>query len=243
MILTGPSETRTLLCMMTTRDLILEQLADTICAVERPHTLRVGIDGLPASGKTTLADELVAPINARGRTVIRATGDGFHNPRPVRYQQGKGSPKGYYDDSFNHGALKECLLFPLGPGGNGQFRRARFNFRIDEEVDAPIEQARQSDILLLDGLFLHKATLRDHWDLTLFVDADFDVVTDRAATRDIAHFDDEQAVRDTFTQRFLPGHQLYFDIDTPKKRASIRIDNNDPGSPVVYDQRSATLGR
>ncbi len=227
--------------MMTTREHVLEQLADTLCAIEQSHPLRVGIDGLPASGKTTLADDLVGPIEARGRAVIRATGDGFHNPRAVRYQQGKGSPKGYYEDSFNHGAIKECLLLPLGPDGDGRFRRARFNFRIDEKVDSPLEQASRNDILLLDGLFLHKTLLRDHWDFTLFVDADFEVVTNRAATRDIAHFDDEQAVRESFTLRFLPGHELYFDLDTPKERASVRVDNNDPLSPVVTPRRSDTL--
>ena len=45
-----------------------------------------------------LADELIEPLRARGRSVIRASIDGFHNPREIRHQQGRDCPKGYYED-------------------------------------------------------------------------------------------------------------------------------------------------
>jgi hypothetical protein len=40
--------------------------------------VRVAIDGVDGVGKTTLADELVAPLQLLGRDVIRASIDGFH---------------------------------------------------------------------------------------------------------------------------------------------------------------------
>ena len=80
--------------VLTTRLQILEQLAGLIVAIGRPHPVRVAIDGVDAAGKTMLADELTPLIEARGRPAIRASADGFHNPRVIRYRRGADSPEG-----------------------------------------------------------------------------------------------------------------------------------------------------
>ena len=56
------------------------------------------------------ADELAAVLRDRGHTVIRASVDGFHNPREIRYQRGRQSPAGYYLDSFDYDRLRRVLL-------------------------------------------------------------------------------------------------------------------------------------
>jgi len=66
---------------------LLEQLADRIAGLaDRIAGLAgraiVATDGVDGSGKTTFADALALPISRRGRAVIRASVDGFHNPRP-----------------------------------------------------------------------------------------------------------------------------------------------------------------
>jgi uridine kinase len=105
------------------RPSLLEMLADRIAAEARPHPIRVGIDGADGVGKTTLANELVEPLRRRGLPVIRASIDGFHQPRHVRYRLGRGSPEGYFRDSFDYDALTSGLLRPLGPGGSLRYRR------------------------------------------------------------------------------------------------------------------------
>ena len=45
-----------------------------------------------------MAEEVGEALRRRGRTVIRASIDGFHRPRAERYRQGEDSPKGYYED-------------------------------------------------------------------------------------------------------------------------------------------------
>ena len=84
-----------------TRDAFLEALCDHIGGARPPHPARIGIDGVDGAGKTSLADELVRPLEARGRSVIRASVDHFHNPRAVRYAAGRQSPEGYFQDSFD----------------------------------------------------------------------------------------------------------------------------------------------
>jgi uridine kinase len=82
------------------RSQAIEKLAREIARVRRPHPARVAIDGVDAAGKTTLADELVKPTEALGYKTIRASIDGFHNPRKIRYQEGRNSPEGYYPPLF-----------------------------------------------------------------------------------------------------------------------------------------------
>src|SRR5438034_1205075 len=146
----------TITCRRSAR---LERLADLISAVQRPHPVRVGIDGVDGAGKTMLADELVAPIQRRGRPVVRSSVDFFHRPRAQRYQRGRHSPEGYFLDSFDYGGLKAALLNPLGPAGSRRFCRRLFDHRINLPVDAVREQADAEAVLLFDGIFLHRPEL------------------------------------------------------------------------------------
>src|SRR5438045_8514299 len=101
---------------------MLDRLADALVAVERPHPVRVAIDGRSAAGKTTLADELAEAIAQRRRPAIRASVDDFHRPAEERYIRGRLSPDGYYLDAFDYPAVRTALLLPLGHGGS---RRSR----------------------------------------------------------------------------------------------------------------------
>lgn len=56
-----------------TRNQLLEHLADLINQIDCTHPLRVAIDGVDAAGKTILDDELVRPVEKRGRPVIRTS--------------------------------------------------------------------------------------------------------------------------------------------------------------------------
>ncbi len=82
---------------------------------------------LMLQGKTTLANELVTPLQKKGRHVIRSSIDGFHNPRHIRKRQGNNSPRGFYEDSFNLIAIAECVLIPLGPEGDLRYKSGQFD--------------------------------------------------------------------------------------------------------------------
>jgi adenylylsulfate kinase-like enzyme len=48
-----------------TRDELLFRLAEAVRSVTIAHPTRVAIDGIPAAGKTTLADELAVVLRAQ----------------------------------------------------------------------------------------------------------------------------------------------------------------------------------
>lgn len=57
------------------RQKILLYIARRIHKLDLDHPVRVAIDGLDTSGKTTFSDELVRPLTQIGRPVIRASVD------------------------------------------------------------------------------------------------------------------------------------------------------------------------
>jgi len=213
-----------------TRAELLARLADFIVSVKRPHPVRVAIDGVDGAGKTALADELVTPIEDRGRRVIRASVDGFHRPRLERYTRGADSPEGYYHDSFDYRVLRAVLLEPLGPGGSRQYRRAVFDFRSDSPVREPIRNASADSVLLFDGVFLLRPELNDCWDYRVFVRVDFDVALRRMSHRDQALFGSADATRARFRVRYMPGQRIYLKTVRPRQRADVVVDNNDPAN-------------
>jgi hypothetical protein len=93
-----------------TRDEVIGRLAEAVGSVTVAHRTRVAIDGPPAAGKTTLADELAVVLRSQGRDVIRATMDDFLFPRAQRYPSGEYSAEGCYFDTYDYGALNRVLL-------------------------------------------------------------------------------------------------------------------------------------
>ena len=208
---------------------LLSVLSEKIASLDRPHPIRVGIDGVDASGKTRLADELVEPLEARGRPVIRASIDGFHNPRKMRYRNGRFSPSGYFNDSFNWQAVRELLLQPLGPEGSLVYCPAIFEHCSDSPIHSPLGVAKPNDILLFDGIFIQRPELRGSLDFIIFLDVDFQVNVARMAVRDGVNPDQD----DPLVQRYVGGQQLYFETCQPQQQADVVIDNNDWSNPIL----------
>ena len=220
--------------ILSRREQFLAHLADLILRVERPHPLRVAIDGIDAAGKTTLADQLVAPIEARGRSVLRTSIDGFHRPRAERYRRGPDSPEGYYADSFDYDTLLEVLLLPLGPGGNRQCRLKTFDFRTDTPIHESPQSVSEDAVLILDGVFLLRPELNPTWDCRIFVQVEFEVALQRALQRDQHLFGSAQAVAVRYRQRYFPAQRIYLEAVKPYCLADVVVDNNNLKTPTVY---------
>lgn len=207
-----------------TRVRALEQLASLLVAVERPYPVRVAIDGRTAAGKTTLADELVAPIARHRRPAIRIQIDDFHRPRAERHRRHDLSPwQRYYLDSFDHPAIRAALL-PLGPGGDQRYRRARF--------DA---------VVLADGVFLCRPELDDLWDVRIVVAIDADESLRRGPPRDQAWVGSVETAAQRYRTAYIPGEDHYLATARPHERADVVIDNRDPASPRLLYRGRADL--
>lgn len=221
---------------MTTRDEMLNGVAARLVKLVSANTVRVGIDGVDAAGKTTLADELGERLRALGRPVIRSGIDHFHNPREIRYAKGPESPDGYYEDSFDLDGLIEKLLRPLGPGGTGRYQAAHFDHRRNLPVDCPERKAAPAAVLLFDGIFLLRPRLRPYWDYRIFLKVGFDVALARSLQRDLPPGGDPAKLAQRYRSRYLPGQQRYLAECEPELHADLIIVNNDPSNTFVSDR-------
>jgi uridine kinase len=212
----------------------LTELADAVLAVERTHPVRVAIDGCSAAGKTTMADELAEVLRARTeREVIRAGIDYFKRAVELRTAYPVESPESYYYDMWDHDAIRERLLVPLGPGGDRRYTTAVRELSARSAIDLPIQMARPDAVLLADGAFLQRPELDDHWDLRIYVQVGFDVVLHRGTERDKAWMASAEAARQRYLNRYIPGERLYVDQVNPRSRAQLVIDNEDPANPTI----------
>lgn len=213
------------------RALAVGRLAELLTATELEHPVRVAVDGVDGAGKTTLADELADAVTARGRPYIRASIDGFHRPRAERYRRGRSSPEGYYEDSFDLDAFRRELLEPLGPDGDRRYRVAIFDHRSDAHVSVPVAVAPPNAIALVDGIFLLRPEIADHWDLAIFLSVRPERGAGRALRRDRDLTAEDAAA--LFRTRYLPAQQHYLRSVRPHERADVVVLNDDPEHPEV----------
>ena len=211
------------------RSELIRRLAATVGAVPTTHPLRVAIDGPPASGKTTLADELALVLRAQDRHVIRATIDDFLFPRAHRYRRGQYSAEGCYFDAHNNAQLRRVLLDPLGPGGDRRFQPTVYDHDTDTPSSPPPTTAHADAVLLFDGVFLLRPELIDRWDLRIFVSVPFEQTVERARDRGTAPAGstlDTAAIERSWRHRYIPAQQLYFATARPTDHADVIVYND-----------------
>ncbi|WP_433222826.1 cytidylate kinase family protein [Dactylosporangium sp. CS-047395] len=208
---------------MSTRDEVVARLAAAVGSIDAGHPTRVAIDGPPAAGKTTLADELAAVLRAQGREVIRASIDDFLFPRARRYRRGEFSAEGCYFDTHDHQSLNRVLLDPLGPGGDRRFQVAVYDPQADIVLSPPRNSASVDAVLVFDGVFLQRPELFDRWELRVFLSVAFDKTVDRAVLREQAISSRAQVER-RWRERYIPAQRLYFARVAPAERADFVVE-------------------
>jgi uridine kinase len=221
------------------RDRLVELVAAAIPPAAGMDCVRVGVDGVDGAGKTCFADELAGALSRRGRPVVRVRVDDFHHVRVVRYRRGRGSPSGFWLDSFDYDRLWAEVLIPLGPGGNRRYRPAGHDLVSDQVLRPPLIEAPAGAVLVVDGLFLHRAELAGAWELSTFLDVGFDETARRMASRDGSEPDPEHPS----LARYVLAQRRYLAERRPYQRADIVIDNTALAAPVLVSLRALPAAR
>ncbi|HDR7778365.1 TPA: hypothetical protein QCY06_004106 [Bacillus tropicus] len=216
----------------------IKEIIDRILTLKLTHPIRVGVSGITASGKTTFANELAEEIKKRGLPVTRASINDFHNPRLIRYAQGKESAKGYYEDAHDYTAFKERLLKPLGPNGNLQYETISHNLITDIPVyNTPIF-AQPNMVLIVDGTFLLKKDYAYLFDYKIFVDTNFEIARKRGAKRETEAFGSYKEAEKMFLNRYHAACKMYIEEHNPKDCADVVFRNSDLAkSELIFQER------
>ncbi|KEK24639.1 uridine kinase [Bacillus gaemokensis] len=199
--------------------------------LDRP--LRVAVSGITASGKTTFANELQKEMQLQGRKIVRTSIDNFHNPRIVRYSQGKESAKGYYEDAHDYKAFVERLLIPLGPDGGMRYETKSHDLETDMCMESNPILASKDMVFIIDGTFLLKKELQHLFDYKIFVETDFEIARERGANREAKAFGNKEKAEEMFLQRYHAACHMYMEEHAPKEYADAVFINNNIEVPIV----------
>lgn len=213
------------------REALLQKLSEAIDQVSPNAITRVGIDGVDGAGKTCMANELASLVTRMGRPVVRASVDGFHNPKVLRYARGRTSPEGFYFDSYDYAALKSNLLSPLACGGSRRYRSAIFNHISDQPLENTAQEAAFNTVLLFDGIFLHRPELLACWDYSIFLHVPFEISVPRGASRGKGFGSPDPDAPSN--RRYVEGQQIYLTACRPADAATVVIDNSVLARPAV----------
>jgi uridine kinase len=189
----------------------------------------VGVDGPDAAGKTTLADQLAEALQV---PTLRASIDGFHQPRELRHQRGDLSAEGYYRDSFDYPALLGECLAPFRAGAS-RVQIARYDYRADRGDAVHIAQVPARAVLVFDGVFLLREQLRDQWTLSVYLRVSPQETLRRARARDADLFGSHEEIERRYLARYLPGQALYRGEVDPEAIADVVVDNDRVEAPTV----------
>jgi uridine kinase len=227
------TNSRRLLGMALTRDLLLEHLVDEVSRLRRRPTL-VAIDGRSAAGKTTLADDLAGLLRTKGHVALRSSIDDFHPAgHKFRSRTRPYTPATYYAEGFDYAAFQRLVLDPLQDGGDRRCRFALWDSFRDVPLPELWTEVPLDGIVVIDGVFLFRPEFRRYWHYSIWLHIDWETMIARAKERDIAWAASVDAVINSYRTFWVPIHTLYETEAKPQHFARVVVDNSDIAKPSI----------
>jgi len=206
-------------------------LRDEIRQRNRGGRVLVAVDGFDGAGKSTFADGLADVFRELDVATFRASIDDFHLPRSDRYRRGRDDAEGFYRDSFDYATFRRVLIDPFLDGrqtaATTGFQLAAFDLERDAPLEARWVTGPEDAVLIVDGIFLNRPSLRGIWHWSLWLDAPFEVTFARMAGRDGTDPDPDARPN----ARYRRGQELYVRDADPRAAATAVVDNTDPAHP------------
>jgi uridine kinase len=199
-----------------------------------PGRLRVAIDGLTASGKTSFGHELAAALRERGRATMRASMDDFKHPwRHAReYGYDRLSGEGYYRNAYDFRSARDLLLGPAGPSGSGEVVLCGHDPLTGADHRKEKISAPEGAILIVDSVFAFRPEYNDCWEYRIWLDVDPQTALRRGVARDRDTEGVEEATR-VHRDRYYAAELVYLAEADPKAIADLVIDNRDFTRPRI----------
>lgn len=155
-----------------------QEVLDRVATLEhKGHATKlIAIDGHGGAGKSYLADHLASRLSAQ---VIHI--DDFGRPgRPY--------------DAWDWTRFREQVLTPLLSDAPAHYQRYDWNAdRLEDWIDVPV-----GGVVIAEGVSVTRTELGDTWDLTIWVDAPYDLRLTRGVERD------GELMRDVWTSQWMP---------------------------------------
>lgn len=211
---------------------VVERVAALVGRLDR-RRLRIVIDGLTASGKSTFGHELAVVIARDGRQVLRACLDDFKRPWSESHLYDRVTGEGYFRNAFDYARCAELLLDPAADAGTGVVALCSIDPLTQLDHSTVTVSMSDDGVLIVDGVFALRPEINGNWDLRIWLDVDEDLSVHRGAARDAAIEGDLNAAETLHRTRYLPAESLYIHECDPISSADVVIDNRNFDDPQI----------
>jgi uridine kinase len=210
----------------------LERLAKIMAqrqaALGKHRALLVAVSGIDGSGKSTVAPQLAAGIEALGLHAVTLTIDPWHTPTFVRFSK-EDPGEHFYRHAFRWSEMFDHLIEPLQR--NRRVHLTAEVTRLPENDRIQHTYAFENvDVVVLEGIFLFKRELLHRYDVRCWVECSFETALARALRRNQEGLSPEEIRRD-YDKIYFAAQRVHFRRDLPHLTAEFLIDNDAADAP------------
>jgi uridine kinase len=184
----------------------------------------VALSGIDGAGKGYVGEQIATQVARTGTRIASINVDGWLEPPDRRFSKGHPAEH-YYEHGIRFAAMFEQLALPLRDCRSVHLEAQLADATSTGTLRSHTYEFEDIDIVLLEGIFLLKRTLRSHYDLSLWVDCSFDTALRRAVQRAQEGLSEEETVRD-YERIYFAAQRLHLARDDPRAAADLIIDND-----------------
>lgn len=217
--------------MVSNPESLLERILSARRSVPAQRSVLVAITGIDGCGKGYVTARVVNALQSKGVRAAAINIDGWLNLPDRRFDSSNPAEHFYlhairFDDMFTQ------LVLPL---------RDRRSLRIEadyaEETATTyrkhVYEFTDTDVIVLEGIYLLKRALRGHYDLSCWIECSFDTALQRAVARAQEGLSPDETVR-AYRTIYFPAQQIHFQRDDPKAAAQLIVNNDALLGPVSW---------
>jgi uridine kinase len=185
----------------------------------------VAVSGIDGSGKGYVAGKIVETLRAEGLRVAEINIDGWLNLPHIRFSK-ENPAEHFYRHAIRFDALFSQLVLPLRD-------RRSLHIEVDFAEETATEYRRhtydfqETEVIVLEGIYLLKREFLAHYDLSFWIDCSFDTALARALVRWQEGLSADETVA-AYRTTYFPAQELHFARDDPKTGATAIVNNDGP---------------
>ena len=187
------------------------------------ESLLVAVSGIDGSGKGYVTNLIVDGLRQEGLCAVSVNIDGWLN-LPSRRFNDEQPAEHFYRHAIRFEELFERLILPLK-----RRRSIRLQADLVEESASTYHQYlyefQNVDVIVLEGIYLLKRTLREYYDLALWVECSFETALVRALRRAQEGLSLDATIR-AYQTIYFPAQYIHFALDDPRAAADAILGND-----------------
>ena len=202
---------------------IVAEILEARARVPATRALLVGISGIDGSGKGFITEKLADALRTKSLNVVLISADDWLNLPHVSINRDN-CAEHFYAHAIRFDEMFERLIVPL-----------RQNREINITADCADAKAtryrehrydfRDTDIVLLEGIFVFKPAYRGHFDVRVWIECSFKCALQRAIKRGQEGLLPTETIR-AFQTIYFPAQRIHMARDNPREGSDIVFAND-----------------